>query len=159
MEKSQFGTIGLNVGTVGKWLRLIAGIGLILNTLYIDFLYPSSFSFYSQALLYFIVILLAYLAAHFFLGEKYFAKINPWITTLVLLGPAVYILMFQVGPIPFQYAFSFYVGISLIFNYVINYGGCEVASIPSLILHRKYVVYCPWNAVDIVEKKVIEYKK
>jgi hypothetical protein len=42
----------------------------------------------------------------------------------------------------------------LIFNFAMSYGGCEVMAIPSLIFGRRYIIYCPWNVVDAVDKVV-----
>ena len=39
-----------------------------------------------------------------------------------------------------------------------SYGGCEVMAIPSLIFRRRYVVYCRYNVVDVVDKVVADRK-
>ena len=55
----------------------------------------------------------------------------------------------------FHHALLLYIGISLIFGYFMRYGGCEVVSIPSLLLATRHQVYCPLNAVDVVEQAVV----
>jgi hypothetical protein len=46
-----------------------------------------------------------------------------------------------------------YVGISLLLQWKIKYGGCEVVSLPIILFKRRYVTYCiPLVAVDAMEK-------
>ncbi len=50
-----------------------------------------------------------------------------------------------------------YIGISFILQWRIGYGGCEVVSIPIILLRRRYVTYCvPLVALDAMEKKIID---
>ena len=44
------------------------------------------------------------------------------------------------------------------YAFIMSYGGCEVIAIPSLIFGQRYVVYCPWNAVDLVDKVIADHK-
>ena len=46
--------------------------------------------------------------------------------------------------------------IGAIVSFFMRYGGCEVLSIPGLVFGTRYTVYCPLNAVDVVEKTVID---
>ena len=154
--KSSF-RLGLDAGPIGRVARLILGgiipiysiIRLLLNS-------DLTLSFYAQAVLYFAAIFLVYLAAHYFLGERLLARVNPWVGTLILVGPPTVALLFQLGPGPFQLALGLYVSISLIFNFIMSYGGCEVMALPSLIFRRRYVVYCPWNVVDLADKVIAD---
>ena len=52
---------------------------------------------------------------------------------------------------------SAYIGISLILQWKIRYGGCEVVALPILLSKRRYTTYClPLVALDAVEKVVVE---
>ncbi len=113
-------------------------------------------AFFGETALYFIVIFVAYLAAHYYLGERLLARSNPWVGTILLVGPPALILVLGIGPNGFQLGLALYIAISLLFNFAMSYGGCEVITIPSLILGRRYVVYCPWNAVDFLDKVVVD---
>ena len=157
MEKTSDFTIGLDARLVGRISRLILG-GLLPLIVIIRELVLSrvSLEFLSVAGLYFVAIFAIYMAAHYFLGERLLARTNPWVGTLILVGPPSLALMLGLGPSTFQVGLAVYISISLIFNFVISYGGCEVMAIPSLLFRRKYVVYCPWNVVDIAEKAVIQ---
>lgn len=152
--KSSF-TLGLDAGPIGRVSRLILG-GLIPIYSIIRLLLNSDLTlgFYAQAMLYFAAIFLVYLAAHYFLGERLLARINPWIGTLILVGPPSVALLFRLGPGSFQIALALYIAISLVLNFIMSYGGCEVMAFPSLIFRRRYVVYCPWNVVDLADKVI-----
>src|SRR6266699_2475490 len=36
---------------------------------------------------------------------------------------------------------------------LVSYGGCEVVALPSLLFRRYYTVYCPLNAIDLIERR------
>jgi hypothetical protein len=57
----------------------------------------------------------------------------------------------SLGPPEFKLALALFIAISLTFNFIVSYGGCEVMAIPSLIFRKRYVVYCPWNVIDVVD--------
>ncbi len=156
MPEQQGFVIGLHAGMVGRWVRLILGAILPLYVLARDLAAAELQSgFYLEAGAYLLAVFLAYLAAHYFLGERFFARINPWLSTLILLTPVIIFGYIGFGPAPFRVAVAFYVAFSLIFNFAMSYGGCEVLAIPSLLLGRRYVVYCPWNVVDAAERAVL----
>jgi hypothetical protein len=33
-----------------------------------------------------------------------------------------------------------------------SYGGCEVVALPSLLFRRHCAIYCPLNAIDLLER-------
>lgn len=154
-EESKAFTLGLDAGLVGRWTRLILGSVIpLLSTVRLLLNDQPSFGFLVETAVYFAAIFGVYLAGHYFLGERLLARTNPWIGTLILVGPPTVALVASLGPSAFQLALALYISISLIFNFVMSYGGCEVMAIPSLIFRRRYVVYCPWNVVDVVDKAV-----
>ncbi len=159
METQSKFTLGLTVGVFGRWARLILGAILPLAAIVYELAtQPSSPGFYGATAMSFVVVFGAYLAAHYLLGERLFARTNPWVATSLLVGPVVAVYLFDLGPSAFHLALALYLAISLIFNFAMSYGGCEVLAIPSLIFRRKYVVYCPWNALDAVEKAALDRK-
>ena len=105
-----------------------------------------------QLALYFVATLGAYTAAEVLLGERLLSKASAWPRTAILLGPLVVILALDLGPHVFHHALLLYIGVSLIFSFFMRYGGCEVMSIPGLLFQTRHTVYCPLNAVDVVEK-------
>jgi Family of unknown function (DUF6410) len=46
-----------------------------------------------------------------------------------------------------------YLSVSLIVAALSSYGGCEVVAFPGLLLRRHSTVYCPLNAIDLVERR------
>jgi hypothetical protein len=150
-------TLGIDAGLVGRWARLILGsllpLSSIIRVLIIE---QQSISFLLMTAIYFAIIFGVYLAAHSFLGETLLARINPWIGTLILVGPPTAALALSLGPAEFQLALALYIAISLSFNFVMSYGGCEVMAMPSLIFRKRYVVYCPWDVVDVIDKVIDE---
>ncbi|MFQ5942416.1 MAG: DUF6410 domain-containing protein [Anaerolineales bacterium] len=147
--------LGLDAGPVGRWTRLILGsIIPLYRIVWLLLTEQPSLRFLAEAVVYFGIIFAIYLAAHYFLGERLLARVNPWVGTLILVGPPTLALVFALGPPAFQLALALYIAISLFFNFTMSYGGCEVTAIPSLIFRRRYVVYCPWNVVDVVDKVI-----
>ena len=151
---ANFGRVGLDVGFFGRWSRLGFGV-LILLPILTDL--PKqveiglSPTFYGQAALYLAVIVIAYTAVYFLLGERFFARANPWINTLILVGPAIVIVWWDVViapssgielPGPLEFAMFFYVGVSFLLQWKIKYGGCEVVAIPIILLRCRYTTYC-----------------
>ena len=150
--------IGREVGVIGRWFRLIIGlyISLLLTVVaVVGEPINDALSFLGTLGLYFLLILVVYTLAFYFLGERVLARTDPWIGTLLLLGPLALVSVLEIGPQPFRVALSLYYGISSIFNFAMSYGGCEVIAIPSLIFRRRYTVYCPYNAVDVVENALL----
>lgn len=160
MNKRAEFEIGLEVGTMGRWFRLIVGLYLSLLVTLVPLAEDpvrasETLSFLGTVGLYFVAVLAVYLIAFYYLGERILAQTNPWFGTLIFLGPVVLVGVFNIGPQPFQVAVGLYYSISSIFNFAMSYGGCEVVAIPSLIFRKRYTLYCPYNAVDVVEKAIL----
>lgn len=168
-SRSRFGTLGLDVGVFGRWSRLAWGL-LLLTPIVFDVATRSdllsSGKFYLQAVLYLVGITAAYLFVYWAFGERFFASANPWVNSAIFVGPA-----FTVGwwpilvapatgfelPEALVLAMGVYIGVSFILQWRIGYGGCEVVSIPIILLRRRYVTYCiPLVALDAVEKKIVD---
>lgn len=148
--------IGHDVGTFGRWFRLIVGlyftILILLDPLVIDPVPAAqALSFLGNVGLYFLLIIAVYLLAFYFLGERMLARMNPWVGTLIFLGPLILLTALEAGPVELRVAVGLYYSLASILNFAMSYGGCEVVAIPSLVFRRRYTVYCPYNAVDTVE--------
>jgi len=170
--KSRYGQLGLDVGWFGRWSRLGWGI-IILLPLALSIVQDIADSglslvFYGQTVFYFVLIVLAYTAVYWFLGERLFAKANPWLNTAILVIPAFLLAWWDIFffsltsialPGALQLAMGLYVGISFILQWRIGYGGCEVVAIPILLFKRRYTTYCiPLVAADAVEKAIVDRK-
>ena len=162
IARKPYGRLGLDVGFVGRWTRLIVGIFLtgytVLKVTGLKVTGAYSVGEGIELVIYTIAVLTLYSAAHFTLGERILNKLNPWVGTTILLGPLVVLFAFQIGPPVLHQAILLYVGISLIVSFFMRYGGCEVVSIPSLLFRQRYTVYCPLNVVDVAEKAAVNRK-
>lgn len=167
-SRSRFGTLGLDVGVFGRWSRLVWGLLLLAPIVFAVITSDrlDSGEFYLQATLYLVGITAVYVLVYWAFGERFFATANPWVNTAIFVGPA-----FTVGwwpiliepatgvelPEALILAMGVYIGVSFILQWRIGYGGCEVVSIPIILLRRRYVTYCiPLIALDAVEKKIVD---
>jgi hypothetical protein len=144
-------TVGRDLGPVGRGVRLVLGVlGVSFG---IGGLVGGEAAGAAPTLVASVGIAGYYLLAQWLLGERLFARANPWFGTTIMLTPlGVFSAPFM--PDPVHHAAGLYVGAMLILTAVIGYGGCEVAALPTLLLRRRYVLYCPLNAVDAPEKSL-----
>lgn len=163
---SAYGTVGYDLGRVGRWARLGYGLliaaGTVASTIVRldDAGDPAAFLMQAGASL--AAITGAYLAAYWLLGERLFARANPWLNTLILVGPALLIaywnltLGYALGaelPAPLVLAMLAYIGVSFVIEAAIDYGGCEVVALPILVFRRRYISYClPVVMIDAAER-------
>ncbi len=167
---SAYGRLGLDVGLIGRWSRLVYGL-LVLVPLIVDLADDFSFSalslaFMGRVLFYFALILAVYSAVYWFLAERFLARANPWISTLIFVGPALLVGWWNVLvapvvgftlPASLLVAMALYIGVSLVIQWRLRYGGCEVVSLPIIFFRKRYPTYCiPLVAVDAVEKVVVD---
>ncbi len=163
---SRFGRLGYDLGRAGRWARL--GYGLLIAAGSVASVAVglgqaddrNAFAIETAAAL--AAIAVAYLAVYGLLGERLFVWADPWLNTLILVGPALlisywnltlgYALAFEL-PAPLVLAMFAYIGVSLVVEALIGYGGCEVVALPILVFRRRYVSYClPIVIVDAAER-------
>ena len=155
--------LGYHIGPFGRFARLIFAVyflvffvvdPLVLNSQPLnDFLL-----FAGETALWVLAIAAIYFVTFYLLGELLLSKMNPWTGTLFFLGGPTLIGLLGFFPPPVQVAFGIYVDLSLIIIFFMKYGGCEVIALPSLVLGRRYTMYCPLNAIDAVERGVTPEK-
>ena len=150
MQASSRFELGHDLGAVGRWARLAFGAcGL---------LWAGSVALGSglaaETALYTLAILAAYVAAHWLLAERVLGKMNPWVGTVLLVGPAIVIPGIENFPAGLRLGMVAYFSASLLVNAATSYGGCEVLALPSLLFKRWYTVYCPLNAIDAAERAI-----
>lgn len=157
-------TIGQGIGPIGRWLRLFLGvyflIFLVVNPLY---LHPIS----AKALVglaitvsgYFLLIAAAHFVVFMLISKPILSKLNPWAGTAIFVGIPTVPALLGLYPQTVQMAFGFYIGISLVLLFFMRYGGCEVVAIPSLLLKQRFPLYCPYNAIDAIERAMTPDKE
>ena len=169
---SQFGELGVNVGPVGRWLRLLLGI-LILLFVLTDFVpgtHEHAPGFYWILLLSFVALVLVYTTAHVLLGKRLAGR-SAWLGTAIFVIPTMFLIIApEVDPRmqpghwlgypelnhPFRLALITYIGLAFVLQWRDRYGGCEVVSIPNFITRRPYASYCiPLLPLDMFEKWLV----
>lgn len=148
-------TIGYDLGAVGTWVRILIGVVASAALVTIDLASDGvGAGFLAGVLAYFLGILAIYTVVYVLLAPRILPKLNPWVSTVLFYGPVLVLPYVDALPGTFRVALSIYVTVSIVVVVFVRYGGCEVVGIPSLIVGRRYVVYCPWNAVDLVDKAI-----
>lgn len=142
--------IGRRLGPAGATVRLLGGVLLIASTASFEADHPNG-ARAAATLLGFGIAAMFYLVLYRTLGERVLARASPWVGTLLVLAP---LALRQIGAIPdtVRQGIGLYVGVSLLVTVAIRYGGCEVLAMPTAMFGRRYVVYCPYNAIDAAER-------
>jgi hypothetical protein len=144
-------TIGRDLLPAGRVVRILAGLLLVASAVAsAPHAGPLSAVLLGQVALAFLVTAAAYTVAAWALGERLLTCVDPWLAAIVLIAPSTAILFFL--PLSATIGYNLYIGVSLVVQAAIRYGGCEVLGIPTLFLRRRYAVYCVFNATDLVER-------
>jgi Family of unknown function (DUF6410) len=85
------------------------------------------------------------------LGERLLARANPWLAAAGIVLPLA--ILSAVPRVPAQVVVGgdLYLGLAMLVQAAIGYGGCEIVGVPTLLLRRRYTVYCVLNGADVVE--------
>jgi hypothetical protein len=106
-------------------------------------------------------VVIFYILYTILMGNRVLTKVNPWVGALIMDWPLLVIWVVVLGhlpgiPQPLILAVFLYFGISLIISGIVKYGGCEVVTIPGLILQRRYNVACIiFSPIDWLEDKLM----
>lgn len=173
---SNYGVVGVDVGPVGRWVRFLLGI-LVVILVATDFFPAShahSLAFFVLLIFSFVAIVAVFTAVHLALGEKLIGR-SAWWGTFIFVVPTMFLLiapefnpMLQPGYLfgypelnhPFSLALLLYIGIAFFFQWRDKYGGCEAVAIPNFISRKNYGSYCvPLLPLDLAEKFVTDKLK
>lgn len=148
--------LGKDIGVAGRVGRAVAGVlGVAWVAWHIPLWPGPDIVQAARVAGYGLASLLAYTLLYLALG-RFVPLANGWVAAFVLLGPLYSVFLFGIGPDTFHAGLGLYVSLSLIVNAIISYGGCEVVALPALWWRRRPVAYCPWNAVDAVERAAVD---
>jgi uncharacterized protein DUF6410 len=95
-------------------------------------------------------------------GNLVLTKVNPWVGALVMDWPLLVVWVVVLGhlpgiPPPLILAVFLYFGASLVISGVVKYGGCEVVTIPGLILRKRYNIACTvFSPIDWLEERLVK---
>ena len=142
--------VGRELGGCGRCTRVVLGL---LGLVYIGTEVSQSGAsaaliaslaggFLSTAVLYFVLF--------WQIGER---VRHPWLRTGMFWLPAAFIPFLFLIPWGWGFGVLLYLCVSLIVAALSSYGGCEVVALPSLLFRRHYAIYCPLNAIDLIERR------
>ena len=94
---SKYGVLGLDVGNIGRWTRLLVGLVYLIPLIFSILIDPETLNILTQTIIisqnvigfyillitYFIGIVLLYLLVYKIFGEKVFAKNNGWLNSIL----------------------------------------------------------------------------
>jgi hypothetical protein len=145
MEHRGF-TIGRQVGVCGRWTRFVLGLlGLVYIGTQVVHLGLSAVLLERLAGSLLLTTAL-YIVLFWLLGER---VSQPWLRTVIFWLPAVFILL----PGGWGLGVLLYWSVACLLTALVSYGGCEVVALPSLLFRRYSTVYCPLNAIDLLERR------
>ncbi|MEE9134473.1 MAG: hypothetical protein V3U25_01260, partial [Nitrososphaerales archaeon] len=93
---SKFGTLGIDIGFFGRWIRLFYG-GIILIPLLVQSaqdIIDGSLSFYATSYLYLLLIVAVYTVTYYVLGPRVLAK-SGILNTIIFVGPAILTILWN----------------------------------------------------------------
>ena len=172
---SKYGQVGRDVGIVGRWFRLVAGIVIMFAVFWDFFGGDHTHSLRTNVLtaLFFVGFVFAYQAVYLLVAERVRDK-SPWIATIIFVFPAMYFSTINAFFVPFELSFGYligmpfinhpitlgmllYIGISFPVQFFSKYGGCEVIAIQNLISKKDCDSYCvPLLPLDLAEKAIVD---
>jgi hypothetical protein len=145
--------IGRDLGPAGRLVRILAGLLNLAAAVGIARLMgPITVWSLGQVLVALIGTALAYTIAIGALGPRVLGRIDPWLAAIAVVLPLAVLFALPFVPDPVLAGAFLYIAISQLIQAVIGYGGCEIVGIPTLVLRRRYTIYCVLNAADVVER-------
>lgn len=147
------GRVGREIWPAGRVARVLAGVLFLAAA----FGTAATFHLLSLAGLLGIAATVVVAAAVYTVGigvflEPFLARADPWLAALALVLPLGVVAALPFLPSSIAVGLDTFVALSLLTQAVIGYGGCEIVSIPTLVLRRRFTVYCALNGVDLVER-------
>jgi hypothetical protein len=150
--------VGRDLLPGGRAVRLLAGLlfmASVADGLLMESAGPLSWRTVGLVVFVFALAAAGYTALVAVLGKRVLVRIDPWLGAIVLYAPLAAILSLPFVPGWADVGASLYIGVSLVAEAVIGYGGCEIAGIPALVLRRRYTIYCLFNSADLAERALL----
>ncbi len=105
-------------------------------------------------------VIIFYVLYTILVGNLVLTKVNPWLGAVIMDWPLVVVWVVDLGhlpgiPPPLILAVFLYFGLSLVISGIVKYGGCEVVTIPGLLLGKRYNVACiVFSPIDWLEDRL-----
>jgi hypothetical protein len=85
--------------------------------------------------------------------SRFVPTINPWVGAFLAVAPVL--LVFLMGGLPVRHGVVLFLGVSLLFTGIRADGGCEVMTLPGMLLgKRTHLVCIVLSPLDWVEEKL-----
>ena len=140
--------VGRDLLPIGRAVRIVSGLALLVATVFSSLEFGSSPQRLGGIVAVFVVCIVGYTLVVWLLGERLFSRGDPWLLAILLVAPALVLFLF---PAQLTIGFDAFLGISMVVQAAVAYGGCEIMGIPTLFVRRRYTVYCAMNGGDVVE--------
>lgn len=145
--------IGRDIGGAGRLVRVLAGfLNLAAALSLLSFMRPVTAADLGQVALATLAVAVVYTVVMATFGERLVSRMDPWLAALVLVLPLAILFLIPFVPDALTVGAFTYIAIAQFTQAAIGYGGCEIVGIPTLVLRRRYTVYCALNGADIVER-------
>ena len=146
---------GIRARPVGRAVRLLMGGGLMALT--VSHLIGSSPSLAGQISGVVLGLVVFYLLVHL-LVSRFVPTINRWVGAVLAVAPVI--LVFLMGGLPSREGVVLFLGVSLLLTGLRGEGGCEVMTLPGMILgNRTHLVCIALSPLDWVEEKLTSSKE
>ena len=140
--------VGRDLLPVGRLIRIVAGSTLLVAAALSSLQFRGSPLVLGGIAAVFVICVVGYTLAVWLFGERFFSGGDAWLLAILLVAPALVLFLF---PEQLSIGYDAFLGISMVVQATIAYGGCEVMGIPTLLVRRRYTVYCAMNGGDVVE--------
>ena len=143
---------GIKAKVVGRTLRLLLGILMTLEGG--RHLIDSSAGLPAKTAGVVVGEIVFYAALHLVIS-KFFRRVNPWLGAILAVTPVALVFLF--GGVAGSLGTLIFVGVSLVFTAIRADGGCEVMTIPGMLLgKRTHLVCIAFSPIDWVEARVFD---
>jgi hypothetical protein len=145
--------VGQEVGSCGRCTRLLLGLLLLVSTGTSVAQNGPSATVIGQLAGGLLLTAVLYIVLFWVLGARVISHLHPWIRTGIFWAPLMFIPLLLLISWGWGFGVLLYLSVALIVGGLTSYGGCEMVALPSLLLRRHYTVYCPLNAIDLIEHR------
>ena len=145
--------VGQEVGSCGRCTRFVLGLLLLVSIGTSVVQNGPSATLIGQLAGGLLLTAVLYIVLFWVLGARVLSQLHPWIRTGIFWGPLMFIPLLFLISWGWGFGVLLYLSVALIVGGLTSYGGCEMVALPSLLFRRHYTVYCPLNAIDLVEHR------
>ena len=145
--------VGQEVGNCGRCTRVVLGLlGLVYIGTSVAQMGPSA-TLLGQIGGSLLLTAVLYLVLFWVLGASVLSHLHPWVRTGIFWAPMLFIPLLLLISWGWGFVVLLYLSVACLLAALTSYGGCEVVALPSLLFQRYYTVYCPLNAIDLIERR------